>query len=143
MTPQEALAQAILDAADPNFRYPTKGNCDRFAAAILAALPEGWVLVGANTYRDSAFQVGIRFGAQQERERLLPLFAAVRDHVRFLNDENTDPLLEGHSIGCRVIQRPDESNNHTTGTQHVGDCAANHRQLVSALALADPDEADR
>jgi len=67
------------------------------------------------------------------------LAEALREHTRHLNDENDDPLLEGHSIGCHIIQRPTDDNNHTTGSQHVGDCAANHRHLVEALRLHDKD----
>ena len=69
------------------------------------------------------------------------LAEALREHTRYLNDENDDPLLEGHSIGCRIIQRPTDDNNHTTGSQHVGDCAANHRHLVEALRQHDDLEA--
>jgi hypothetical protein len=62
MTSQEALAQALMDAYMDSDR-PT-------AAAILDALPEGWVLQPTNMVYDQLAAMLRAEGAQQERERL-------------------------------------------------------------------------
>jgi len=36
----ESLATAIFATDDPNFRFATRGNCERFAAAIIQAAKE-------------------------------------------------------------------------------------------------------
>jgi len=36
----DSLAAAVFAADDPNFRFATRGNCERFAAAILKAAKE-------------------------------------------------------------------------------------------------------
>ena len=36
----DSLASAIFATDDPNFRFATRGNCERFATAILQAAKE-------------------------------------------------------------------------------------------------------
>jgi len=36
----ESLTAAVFAADDPNFRFATRGNCERFAAAIIQAAKE-------------------------------------------------------------------------------------------------------
>ena len=36
----DSLAAAVFAADDPNFRFATRGNCERFAAAIIKAAKE-------------------------------------------------------------------------------------------------------
>lgn len=62
-----------------------------------------------------------------------PAVKAIAEHIRYTNDANPDPLLVGHSIGCRVFQRPTEENDQTTGLLCVADCADRHRALASAI----------
>ena len=69
MTPQEALAQALV-ASGLSYEQPP----DEDAARVLDALPEGWVLLNMD---DEGAGIGMtlidraaRRGAQQERERL-------------------------------------------------------------------------
>ena len=36
----DSLTAAVFAADDPNFRFATRGNCERFAAAIIKAAKE-------------------------------------------------------------------------------------------------------
>ena len=70
MNAQEALAQAV-QSRSADMCEPECDTCARYAAAILDALPEGWVLVnGHEGMLNSMHRCGVEDGAQQERERL-------------------------------------------------------------------------
>jgi hypothetical protein len=107
MTSQEALAQALHDAAvghrddidgwecepyhlDPNVPYPFPGEAphERWrmhwdgAGCILAALPEGWWL--SDDIR-GVWAAGAKAGRRQERERLRAAVEDLYEH-EFIDD---------------------------------------------------------
>lgn len=68
MTPQEAMARAIgtvLDYPTIDSKTPTFHEA---AAAILDALPRGWVVF--DLLSDDVFRDAAKYSAQQERKRL-------------------------------------------------------------------------
>lgn len=76
MTPQEAMRKAV--ASGLGLTAYDDPNPEEAAAAILAALPEGWELVDLPNF--GKFILSEReYGARRERERLLRLCGRDRD----------------------------------------------------------------
>lgn len=105
MTPQEALTQAlqtVLDGIPPEYPDQQRDILPSDAAAILAALPEGWFLIYARTNASALFDAGYEQGAQKERERLRATMAkwdgddwhklSWNSRIAMLLDHYADPL---------------------------------------------------
>lgn len=124
MTPQEALAQALEAATDdpPGPVGFILTDESLAAAAIIDALPEGWLL----DYRDKhvwehALHTAKAVGAQQERERL-----------------RMKPIM-GDEDNLRPYPLPKWVKTPTPRGEAPIDLLEHFRDWL----LADPDEADR
>lgn len=64
MTPQQALALALHRVECEAYPETTTEEESEFAAALLAALPEGWVLANTYSLDDPLFMEGVRHGKE-------------------------------------------------------------------------------